>query len=167
MWQFNNPRGATEETTEAAEAAAAPAVVEDGADDEEAEGEEDQEEGGGWEAPRTNSLGTAKVDGVRKFNTGVALNPLFEILRASPQGQLALNEKGPDRSGTGVEHVPVRGFCVPVGPAERYGWSVALKRRIFKATTHTLLQIYIRSQTDRRPGGRRDHRAVGPDALPG
>lgn len=107
MWKFNNPRGPEAEATAAAAGAA---EDEEGGGGEE---EDEAEEGAGgpsWEAPRIQGLGTAKVDGVRKFNTGVALNPLFEILRASPQGQgqRALNEKGPERRGTGVEHVPVR-----------------------------------------------------------
>lgn len=105
VWQFNNPRGVEDEAEAAAAAAAS-------AEDDEEEGEAEEGAAGGppssWEAPRIQGLGTAKVDGVRKFNTGVALNPLFEILRASPQGQRALNDKGPER-GAGVEHVSVRG----------------------------------------------------------
>lgn len=108
VWQFNNPRGKPEAEAEAGgEAAAAGGAVEE-VEEEEKQQQDEEEEEGAWEAPRTGDLGTAKVDGVRKFNTGVALNPLFEILRSSPQGQRALNEKGPDRQrGVGVEHVPV------------------------------------------------------------
>lgn len=63
-----------------------------------AEGEaQGGEEGGAeeWTAPNVGGLSTAKVDGVRRFNTEVVLNPLFQILRASPQNQRARND--PDR----------------------------------------------------------------------
>ncbi len=112
IWQFNNLRGPAEaEAAEAAEAEAAgggaAAAAEQEDDDEE---DEDDDGAPGWEAPRVGGLGTAKVDGVRRFNVGVTLNPLFEILRSSPQGQRARNEKGPEQKGVGAEHVAVRFF---------------------------------------------------------
>jgi len=61
-------------------------------------GEEDEED---WTAPNTGGLSTAKVDGIRRFNTNVVLNPLFQILRASPQNQRASND--PDRRKTREE----------------------------------------------------------------
>jgi hypothetical protein len=104
IWQFNNPRGAE------AEAAAAAAAQGQGGGDEGEEEEEEEDGAAPWEAPRIQGLGTTKMDGVRRYNTGVVLNPLFEILRASPQGQRALNEKGPERTDAATEHVPV-GAC--------------------------------------------------------
>lgn len=74
-------------------AAAAPAAEEEPAEE---EGEDDD-----WTAPTMGGLATAKVDGIRRFNTGVALNPLFQILRASPQNQRASNN--PDRRKTWAE----------------------------------------------------------------
>eukprot|EP00624_Nannochloropsis_granulata_P001474 evm.model.NODE_17331_length_3858_cov_11.973302.1 len=71
-----------------------------GGDGEEGRGEEGEEEDD-WTAPNTGGLSTAKVDGIRRFNTNVVLNPLFQILRASPQNQRARND--PDRRKTREE----------------------------------------------------------------
>ena len=77
-------------------------AVADAADGEEEGGEEGgEEEEEDWTAPNTGGLSTAKVDGIRRFNTNVVLNPLFQILRASPQNQRASND--PDRRKTREE----------------------------------------------------------------
>lgn len=72
-----------------------------GGGDRQEEGGEEGEEEDDWTAPNTGGLSTAKVDGIRRFNTNVVLNPLFQILRASPQNQRARND--PDRRKTREE----------------------------------------------------------------